>query len=95
MTPTKEQIDAEMALAKKIAWEMDSHRYLATALATARLEGEARGRNKALDEAAAEIEAAGYFRYGPSSDEAEICDSQIDYFKAAILALKEKTNDTD
>ena len=40
-TPTPEQIEAEMALAERVFSEMDGPRHLATALATARMEGRA------------------------------------------------------
>lgn len=55
-TPTKEQIEAEIERARALhnsffAGWVDQVPLIATALATARLEGEAVGRNKALDEA--------------------------------------------
>lgn len=90
MTPTPEQIEAEMVTARTMYRDVRLSdaaakpimvNDLATALATARLEGEAQGREKALDET---IQIA-----------MDMSAYTVAEIVAAILALKETDNDTD
>ena len=94
MTPTREQIEAEKMLAKAVfigttsAGKLVSR--IATALATARLEGEQVGRNKALDEAAG-IAKVQWLKseHGTIADADALC-AVCEDAAEAILALKHK-----
>lgn len=85
VTPTKEQIKAEMPIARDLLTTPE----IALALATARMEG----RNKALDEAASVVENLSYGReidWWLNATKKEVSADACREAARAILTLKHK-----
>lgn len=88
ITPTKEQIEAELASADVLCSSLfyaSTRHVVAVGMATARLEGEAKGRAQGLDDAAAIARAhdLSLMSMTPSDVTARM-------IEAGILAIKEK-----